>query len=65
MHRRIEIDWALSSMTPKAVPACSLGVEIAAARLARLARPERSCQPRCASFARALYEQLDAALTGT
>jgi hypothetical protein len=24
MHRRIEIDWALSSMTPKAVPAAPL-----------------------------------------
>ncbi len=26
MHRRIEIDWALSSMTPKAVPAAPLGL---------------------------------------
>ena len=25
MHRRIEIDWALSSMTPKAVPDAPLG----------------------------------------
>jgi hypothetical protein len=26
MHRRSEIDWALSSMTPKAVPAAPLGL---------------------------------------
>ena len=26
MQRRIEIDWALSSMTPKAVPAAPLGL---------------------------------------
>jgi len=26
MHRRNEIDWALSSMTPKAVPAAPLGL---------------------------------------
>jgi len=26
MHRRIEIDWALSNMTPKAVPAAPLGL---------------------------------------
>jgi hypothetical protein len=26
MHRRIEIDWALASMTPKAVPAAPLGL---------------------------------------
>ena len=26
MHRRIEIDWALSSMTPKSVPAAPLGL---------------------------------------
>jgi hypothetical protein len=26
MHRRIEIDWALSSMMPKAVPAAPLGL---------------------------------------
>jgi hypothetical protein len=26
MHRRIEIDWALSSMTPKAVPVAPLGL---------------------------------------
>jgi hypothetical protein len=26
MHRRIEIDWALSSMTPNAVPAAPLGL---------------------------------------
>ena len=26
MHRRIEIDWALFSMTPKAVPAAPLGL---------------------------------------
>ena len=26
MHRRIEIDWALSSMTPKAVPAAPFGL---------------------------------------
>ena len=25
MHRRIEIDWALSNMTPKAVPDAPLG----------------------------------------
>jgi hypothetical protein len=26
MHRRSEIDWALSSMTPKAVPAAPFGL---------------------------------------
>jgi hypothetical protein len=26
MHRRIEIDWALSKITPKAVPAAPLGL---------------------------------------
>jgi len=26
MHRRIEIDWALSNMTPKAVPDAPLGL---------------------------------------
>jgi hypothetical protein len=26
MHRRKEIDWALSNMTPKAVPAAPLGL---------------------------------------
>jgi hypothetical protein len=26
MHRRIEIDWALSRMMPKAVPAAPLGL---------------------------------------
>jgi len=26
MHRRNEIDWALSSMTPKAVPAAPFGL---------------------------------------
>ena len=26
MHRRSEIDWSLSSMTPKAVPAAPLGL---------------------------------------